>query len=83
MEPNGGEIIKIQMRNDVDLSYVWIGRINHSDPLVSKYRINDEDSNDGNCSGNVEEEIQLLGKVIHWVQLKKVSFLHFYGLNKC
>lgn len=29
---------------------------------MSKYRINDEDSNDGNFSGNTEEEIQLLGQ---------------------
>lgn len=29
---------------------------------MSKYKINEEDSQDGNCYGNVDEEIQLIGQ---------------------
>lgn len=41
---------------------------------MSKHKINDEDSNDGNYYGNIEEEIQLTGKG-GWrrVKLKEMS----------
>ena len=39
-----------------------MGLIYPNDPLVSKYTVNDEDSQDGNCYGNGEEEIQSIGQ---------------------
>lgn len=41
---------------------VPVGKINISDPFMSKHKINNEDSNDSNCYASIEKEIQLTGK---------------------